>query len=214
MSVSSEEENDVNEMSAAVENGAVNKKAKIPEKDKLMNNKEKKIEAPKNKEKPTVGPNDMTKDQPVVNKEVKTTTVMNFLRAQRDALKSSSHINKGSKSTSSATSDDSSSSESDSSESSSDADHKNSEDDDFNRLNNKVPENKAIDNAAASSVLNKIPVNGLSASNNIPPESDGKFVENLSPHHRDLLARLIDYTKNPKENFFQSETLDLLYKYV
>lgn len=214
LSVSSEDESEKNDVSATVENGAINKKAKIIEKDKLMNNKEKKIETPKNKEKATVGPSDTTKDQPVASKEEKTTTVMNFLRAKRDALKSSSHINKGSKSTSSATSDDSSSSESDSSESSSDADPRNSEDDDFDRLNNKVPENKAIDNAATLNVLNKIPVNGVSSSNNIPPESDGKFVDNLSSHHRDMLTRLIDLAKNPKEIFFQSDTLDLLYKYV
>lgn len=194
------------------ENGNANKKAKIVEKDKMLNNKEKKTELPKAKEKPTIAASVTVKDQTVGNKEVKTTTVMSMLRAQRDAAKSSSHISKGSKSTSSASSDDSSSSDSDSSESSSDGDARNSEDDDFNNVNNKTTESKTIDNAAAASnVLNKIQVNGMPSSNNIPPELDGKFLENLSQTHRDSLERLIDYSK--KENFFQSETLDLLYKY-
>lgn len=144
---------------------------------------------------------------------------MNMLRAQRDAniLKSTGHITKGSKSTSSATSDDSSSTDTDSSDSSSDADAdadvRNSDEDDFDSVNKNGSENKPTDNTQAS-VLNKIQVNGISLSNNIPHDIDLKFLENLSTNTRDSITRLIDYSKNLKEKFFQPETVDLLYEYA
>lgn len=217
----------MSENSVTMENGSANKKPKIAEKDKLLptTNKEKKIELPK-KDKPppiNVNVNETIKDQSTGNKAVKTTTVMSMLRAQRDAniLKTSlvsSHINKGSKSTSSATSDDSSTSDSDSSESSSDADpSRHSDEDDFDSIKNKGTDtNKAIENVAASNVLNKIQINGTSsiASNNIPQEPDSSFFEHLSANQRDLMCRLIDYSKNLKENFFQADTLESLHEYV
>lgn len=193
------------------------KKQKIAEKDKVFCNKEKKNDLPK-KDKPTAVTTETIKDQSAGNKGGKPTTVMHMLKAKRDAniLKSSSHINKGSKSTSSATSDDSSSSESDSSDSSSDADpSKHSQDDDFDNLKNNGLENIAITSVAQSiSVSNKIQLNGTTASNNIPQEVDKTFFENLTTIHRDSINRLIDYSKNQNDNTFQDETLDLLYEYV
>ncbi|XP_031620313.1 yemanuclein-like isoform X2 [Contarinia nasturtii] len=196
----SEDESD-SMSSVSLENGNVSKKQKLSEKDKTLNNKEKKNDLVTKQDKTAIVI-ETIKNQSVGNKEVKTTSVMHMLQAKRDAnlLKSSSHTNKGSKSTSSATSDDSSSSDSDSSDSSSDADpSRNSDDDDFDNVNNKGTENK-------------IQTNGIiTTSNNIPHEVDLKFFENLTSNHRDSINRLIDYSKNLKENFFQPETLDLLY---
>lgn len=173
------------------------------------------------KDKPAIGVNvgEMIKDQSSGNKEVKTTTVMSMLRQQRDAniLKTSSHINnKGSKSTSSATSDDSSTSGSDSSESSSDAD-RHTDEDDFDSVKQKCADNKAMDNVSASNVSNKIEINGISTTstiNNIPQEPDITFYEQLNATELETIRRLVDYSKNLKENFFQAETLDLLSEYV
>lgn len=172
--------------------------------------KDKKNEPVKSKEMPAINIIEMTKE--IVNKEVKTTTVKDMLRAQRDAnaLKtSSSHINKRSKSTSSATSDDSSSTDSDSSDSSSDANpsrHHSDEDDVFDQVaqNNKAPENKTIDNASASNMLNKIQVNGTAISDNIPQETDVKFLDTLNAPTRDLIGKLVDFAKTMGENAFQS----------
>lgn len=179
----------------------MNKKAKITEKDKVsINNKEKKNELPKNKEKIPICTSETTKEQPAAGKEVKTTTVMSMLRAKRDALKSTTHINKGSKSTSSATSDDSSSSESDSSDTSSDADPRNSEDDQFDRMNNKVSDNKT-NNAPAASVHNKI--NGMSSSNNIPAESDGKMKTDKPPlttPDRQIASSIVSISTPERQN--------------
>lgn len=221
MPLSSDDESDsMSENSVTMENGTANKKAKLVEEEKILQtvNKEKKNDMPK-KDKPPIGVN--------IGEPIKETTVMSMLRAQRDAnmLKTSSHIIKGSKSTSSATSDDSSSSDSDSSETSSDADpSRHSDEDDFDSVKNKSTENKAIEIGPASNVPNKIQINGTSSlsatatvaasSNNIPLEPDTTFFEHLTSTQRDLINRLIEYSKNLKENFFQTETLDLLYEYV
>lgn len=225
MPLTSDDESDsMSENSVTIENGNVTKKPKLSETEKIVTtNKEKSNDLVKKDKLPiNVNVNDTIKDG---NKEVKTTTVMSMLRAQRDAniLKTTSHINKGSKSTSSATSDDSSSSDSSSSDSSSDADpSRHSDEDDFEIIKNTGTENRAIESTPASSVLNKIQINGTSLPssslssqiNNIPQEPDITFFEQLTPNQRDLINRLIDYSKNPKENFFQTEMLDSLYEYV
>ncbi|XP_055325031.1 yemanuclein isoform X2 [Sitodiplosis mosellana] len=230
--LSSDDESDSSENSVMLENGNATKKPKIVEKDQIVStNKEKNNDLAK-KDKPPISVNagETIKDQSAGNKE---TTVMNMLRQKRDASiregKISSHSNKGSKSTSSATSDDSSSSESDSSESSSDADpSRHSDEDDFESVKNNGAENKAIDNApvpvsvpapAPSVISNKIQINGTSttsstSTNNIPQEPDITFFEHLSTNERDSIRRLIDYSKNLKENFIQPETLDLLYEII
>lgn len=214
MPLSSDDESDSSENSATMENGNATKKPKIVEKDKTVStNKDNDL---MKKDKPAIGVNvgETIKDQSSGNKEVKTTTVMSMLRQQRDAniLKTSSHFNnKGSKSTSSATSDDSSSSGSDSSDSSSDAD-RHSEEDDFDSVKQKGADNRATDNAS-----NKIQINGTSTAssiNNIPQEPDITFYDQLNATELDTIRRLIDYSKNLKENFFQNETLDLLSEYV
>lgn len=205
-----------------MENGNANKKQKLHEKDKTLN-KEKRNDLLKNKEKSTSSSiivNEPTKDPlPLTNKEEKTTTVMNMLRAQRDAkiLKSSGHLD-NSKSTSSTSDESTSSSDSDSSESScSDAaDVRNSDEDNFQNINKNGAENKQIDNTppTSSNVLNKVQVNGLSLSNNIPPhEIDVKFFDNLSPNIRDSITRIIDHTKDLKDNFLSFESQKLLYEY-
>lgn len=226
MPISSDDESDsMSDNSVTMENGNATKKPKIMEKDNTLSsaapNKDKKNDVPK-KDKPPVSINvsETIKDQSAGNKEVKTTTVMSMLRAQRDAniLKTSSHIIKGSKSTSSATSDDSSSTDSDSSDSSSDADRsQHSDEDDFDSVKNKGNEDKGIDGSAATSnVPNKIQINGTSStsSNNIPQEPDTSFFTQLSESEHALISQFIDSSKNQKDNFFQSEMLDLLYEYV
>lgn len=225
MPLTSDDESDsMSENSVTIENGNATKKPKMSETEKIIpTNKEKSIDLVKKDKLPiNVNVSETIKDG---NKEVKTTTVMSMLRAQRDAniLKTTSHINKGSKSTSSATSDDSSSSDSSSSDSSSDADpSRHSDEDDFESIKNTGTEIRAIDSVPASSVPNKIQINGTSSLtsssssqiNNIPQEPDITFFEQLTQNQRDSINRLIDYSKNPKENFFQTEMLDLLYEYV
>lgn len=209
----------MSEASGTLENGNVNKKPKLHDKDKIVSaSKDKKLDLVKSKEKPPLAIGVIEPPKDISNKEVKTTTVKDMLRAQRDAniLKSSSHINKGSKSTSSATSDDSSSSDSDSSESSSDANpSRNSDEDEFENVNDKVPEHMAIDNASNPNMLNKIQMNGTTSSDNIPLDAEVKFLDNLSANMRDLINGLVENAKNLKENLFQSDSaLDLLYEYV
>lgn len=205
MALDSDDESD-SMSSVSIENGNISKKAKITEKDKSQNNKEKKNDATAKPDKSTIETN---KEQSIRNKEVKTTSVMHMLQAKRDAkvqqLKSSSQ--KGSKSTSSATSDDSTSSDSDSSDSSSDADpNRISDDDDFDNV-----KTKAIGNVPTGNILMKVQTNGTATSNNIPQEIDMTFFENLTSNHRDSINRLVEYSKNPHEQFFQPEILDLLY---
>lgn len=223
---SEDESDDVSESSATVENGNTNKKLKLQEKDKpLLLNEEKKVDVPKI-EKPVIAlPDQMAKE--INNKAEKITTVRDMIRAQRDALKTSSHANKGSKSTSSATSDDSSSSDSDSSDSSSDAEadveleliRDNDVVDATDSLNSKTTFDKLIENVTASpqNPLNKIQTNGTSPpmSNNIPPEIDIQLIDGLTPETRDLITKLIENSKNLKDcTGFQPELLGSLYEYV
>lgn len=208
----------MSETSITHENGNATKKPKLHEKDKELS-KDKKLDGNVRKESTIVGSNDLAKE--IVNKEEKTTTVKDMLRAQRDAnmMKSSSHANKRSKSSSSATSDDSSSSESDSSETSSDANpSRHSDDDVFDQvMNSKGLENKITDNTSATNLLNKIQVNGTVSSENIPQEANNKFMDSLNGKSRDLISKLVELSKNLKENLFHSgstQALDLLYEYV
>lgn len=220
MSVSSGDESEsLSETSETLENGNVTKKMKLHEKDKI--NKDKKNEPVKSLETPAISSIELTKE--IGNKEVKTTTVKDMLRAQRDAnaLKtSSSHINKRSKSTSSTTSDDSSSTDSDTSDSSSDANpsrHHSDEEDVFDQVvqNNKPPENKTNENATASNVLNKIQVNGTAMSDNIPQEADVQFLDTLNAYSRELINKFVDSAKNVGESAFQPvSAVELLNEYV
>lgn len=185
------------------------------DKDKASVNKEKKIDVPSTKEKPTTISVCETSKDP--SKNGKPTTVMSMLKNARDAkiLNKSSERVKRSKSPSSATSDDSSTSDSDSSETSSDADpNRISDDDEIKNVNNKCSENKAMDIVSAPSIMNNIQMNGTSTSNNIPQDADKKFLENLATSHRDLINQLIDISKYPNDNSFSSPALDLLYQYA
>lgn len=222
--MSSDDESDsMSETSVTLENGA--KKIKLHEKEnnKMSINKDKKIDLmQKTKEKSlAIGAGEVIKD--VNSKEVKTTTVKDMLRAQRDAnmLKTSSHINnKRSKSTSSATSDDSSSSDSDSSDTSSDADRsRHSDDDDIESVEHKAHEKNpsvgiehATPSNASSAHVKTIQMNGVNTMppDNIPSDSiDPKLLDNLSTNTRELITKLIEH------KHLQSDTLpELLYEYV
>lgn len=218
--MSSDDESDsCSEMSATNENGNANKKQKLHEKSKIKKDNNKKPDlVVKNKEKPV--PEQTVKPGVSNNsKEVKTTTVKDMLRAQRDALL------KRSKSTSSATSDDSSSSDSSSSDSSSDGDQsRHSDEDEFNGVDNQNTANKpnSVENAvpAGSKTINKpqttIQINGgITSTDNIPLEADLKLLDSLSSGVRDSIHRFVEISKNLKENLLDShQSLEMLYEYV
>lgn len=211
-------------MSAANENGNANKKQKLHEKSKIKKDSSKKSDLVKSKEKP-VPVVSTTIEQTVKvgvsnnSKEVKTTTVKDMLRAQRDALL------KRSKSTSSATSDDSSSSDSSSSDSSSDGDQsRHSDEEEFNGVDNQSGRTNAVAiehaavPAAGSKTINKptaIQINGIAPTDNIPLETDSKLLESLGSSTRDSIHRFVEISKNLKENLLDSHpTLEMLYEYV
>lgn len=218
LSVSSGDESDsLSEMSATNENGNANKKQKLHEKSKIKKDNSKKPDVVKSKEKP-VPVISTTIEQTVGvsnnSKEVKTTTVKDMLRAKRDALL------KRSKSTSSATSDDSSSSDSSSSDSSSDADQsRHSDEEEFNGVENQsIKTNAVAAGATGSKTINKptvIQINGVTLTDNIPPDAESKLLDTLSSSTRDAVHRFVEISKNYKENLLDShQTLDILYEYV
>lgn len=209
-------------MSVTNENGNANKKQKLHEKSKIKKDGSKKSDLVKSKEKlvPVVS---TTIEQTIKvgvsnnNKEVKTTTVKDMLRAQRDALL------KRSKSTSSATSDDSSSSDSSSSDSSSDADQsRHSDEEEYNGVDNQSAKNNAVavehTVLAGPKTINKPPaiqINGITPTDNIPLETDLKLLDSLSSSTRDSIHRFVEISKNLKENLLDShQTLEMLYEYV
>lgn len=215
-------------MSATNENGNANKKQKLHGKSKIKKaDNNKKPDLVKSKEKPvpviTTTVEQTTKILSNNSKEVKTTTVKDMLRAQRDALRS-----KRSKSTSSATSDDSSSSgDSSSSDSSSDADQsRHSDDNEFNGIveNQSVTTNKpnAVEHAVptgSKTTISKptaIQINGIVPTENIPSLGvDLKLLDSLSSSTRDSIHRFVEISKNLKENLLDShQTLEMLYEYV
>lgn len=210
-------------MSVTNENGNANKKQKLHERSKIKKDNNKKPDVVKSKEKPipviSTTVEQTTKGVSNNSKEVKTTTVKDMLRAQRDALL------KRSKSTSSATSDDSSSSDSSSSDSSSDADQsRHSDEDEFNGVvdnQNVANEINAVEHAipVGSKTINKptaIQINGIVPTDNIPPlEADLKLLDSLSSSTSDSIHRFVEISKNLKENLLDShQTLEILYEYV
>lgn len=212
---SGDESDSLSEMSATNENGNATKKQKLHEKSKIKKDSSKKPDLVKNKEKP-VPVISTTIEQKVGvsnnSKEVKTTTVKDMLRAQRDALL------KRSKSTSSATSDDSSSSDSSSSDSSSDADQsRHSDEEDINGVENQSAKNDAmaVDGSKTNSKPMMIQFNGTGMADNIPLNADLKLLDGISSTTCDSIHRFVEKAKNLKENLLDSHAiLEMLYEYV
>lgn len=220
--LSSDDESDSSsEPSAANENGNANKKQKLHEKSKVKNkeNNGKKPDLTKNKEKsvPVLSTTVEQAAKSVGNsKEVKTTTVKDFLRAQRDASL------KRSNPTSSATSEDSSSSDSSTSDSSdSDGEHsRHSDDDDANgEVDHQNMENRhnAVELAAAVSINNKPAtqqINGIApAIDEIPAAADLKLLDDLNSSTRESIHRFVENVRDATETE-PHKSLETLYEYV
>lgn len=209
--MSSDDESDsLSEVSVTNENGNVSKKQKLQDKSKMKkDNNNKKPDLMKNKEK-SVPVLSTTVEQAAKaagnSKEVKTTTVKDILRAQRDAFLKRSNPTS---SAGSGTSDDSSSSDSSTSDSSSDG----HSDDDLNGGNDhQTVENRtnAADVAVASAINKQTTMQQI---NGIAPSIDSIALDglnDLSSSERDTIHRFVEISKmNPTE-----KPAEMLYEYA